>query len=362
MSRAGHHAGVAAILLTAVLWGTTGTAATFAPGAGPLAIGSAALGVGGLLQAAVALPALRRAGPALRTHTGPVATGAAAVAVYPLAFYGSMHLAGVAVGTVVSLASAPLASGVLERVLERRPLSPWWALAAALGVLGSALLCLSRAGGSGAPAADTAAGIGLGLVAGAAYALYSWVVHRLMGHGVGRAASMGAVFGAGGALLLPVLAVTGAPLVASAQPFAVAAYMALVPMFLGYLLFGIGLARVRPSTATTLTLAEPAVAAVLAVLVVSERLTASGWTGLAVIGAALVVLAAAPATVAGPAARPGPADGAGPVTGLGPADGADPVAHPAPVAGPGRAAAAVRPPGPSARCGAAAVTPRPGTD
>ncbi|MFI7741604.1 DMT family transporter [Kocuria rhizosphaericola] len=297
MSRTGQHAGVAAILLTSVLWGTTGTAATFAPGAGPLAIGAAALGVGGLLQAAIALPALRRSRRALRTHAGLVAAGAVAVAVYPLTFYSSMHLGGVAIGTVVSLASAPLASGLLELVLERKPLSRWWMLAASLGVLGSTLLCLSRAGGSEVSATDTAAGIGLGLVAGATYALYSWVVHRLMGHGVGRAASMGAVFGAGGALLLPVLAVTGAPLLASAQSFAVAAYMALVPMFLGYFLFGVGLTRVRPSTATTLTLTEPAVAAVLAVVVVGERLTAAGWTGLAVIAAALVVLALAPANV-----------------------------------------------------------------
>ena len=53
--RGAHLAGVAAITVTSVLWGTTGTAATFAPEAGPLAIGSAALGIGGLLQAAVAV-------------------------------------------------------------------------------------------------------------------------------------------------------------------------------------------------------------------------------------------------------------------------------------------------------------------
>ncbi|MEX5257040.1 DMT family transporter [Kocuria arenosa] len=358
MNRAGRHAGlgVAAILVTSVLWGTTGTAATFAPGAGPLAIGAAALGVGGLLQAAIALPALRRSRRALRSHAGLVAAGAVAVAVYPLAFYSSMHLGGVAIGTVVSLASAPLASGVLERFLERRPLSRWWMCAAFLGVLGSALLCLSRAGGSEASAADTAAGIGLGLVAGATYALYSWVVHRLMGHGVGRAASMGAVFGAGGAILLPVLALAGAPLLASAQSFAVAAYMALVPMFLGYFLFGIGLARVRPSTATTLTLTEPAVAAVLAVVVVGERLTGAGWTGLAVIAAALVVLALAPAnvvalppgaqapTVQGPAARAQ-------------ATHAPPAGAPSAPAGAAGHRAAVHP-----AAVRAAVTPPPGTD
>lgn len=46
-----------------------------------------------------------------------------AVAVYPLAFYTSIHWAGVAIGSVVSLASAPLASGLLERIVEHRRLS-----------------------------------------------------------------------------------------------------------------------------------------------------------------------------------------------------------------------------------------------
>src|SRR5699024_6130796 len=58
--------GLAATTLTPILWGTTGTAAPFAPGLGPLALGAAALGVGGLLQAAIADPALRRAGPGVR--------------------------------------------------------------------------------------------------------------------------------------------------------------------------------------------------------------------------------------------------------------------------------------------------------
>jgi DME family drug/metabolite transporter len=288
--------GAAAILVTSFLWGTTGTAATFAPGAGPLAIGAAALGIGGLLQAVIAVPALRRALPRLRRHSPLVAAGALSVAVYPLAFYSSMHLGGVAIGTVVSLASAPLASGMLERVLEGRPLSRWWMLAAALGIAGSVLLCLSRLDGSPTAVLPLAGSIVLGLVAGATYATYSWVVHRLMAAGVERAASMGSVFGAGGTLLLPVLLLTGAPLLATGQSIAVAAYMALVPMFLGYLLFGYGLTRVRPSTATTLTLSEPAVAALLAVLVVGEHLTAAGWAGLAILAAALVVLAVAPAT------------------------------------------------------------------
>lgn len=291
---------ICAITLTSILWGTTGTAATFAPNAGPLAIGAAALGIGGILQALIALPALRAARGQLRASLPLIALGAVAVAIYPLAFYSSMHLAGVALGSVVSLASAPLASGVLELFVQRVPLSRWWMLAAGLGVTGSALLCLSKTAHDPAGAGTTLAGIGLGLVAGATYATYSWCARQLMGQGVSRAASMGAVFGTGGILLMPVLLLTGAPLIASTQAFTVAAYMALVPMFLGYLLFGYGLARLSASTATTITLSEPAIAAVLAVAIVGERLSSMGWTGLCIIAAALAVLAFAPTNTGTP--------------------------------------------------------------
>lgn len=290
----GRLAGLAAITVTSLLWGTTGTAATFAPDVGPLAIGAAALGIGGLLQALIAVPALRSSREALLLQKRTVIVGAIAVAIYPLAFYSSMHTAGVAVGSVVSLASAPLASGMLERLIDRRPLSRWWMLAAALGVLGSALLCVSKLDGQAGSTGQTLLGIALGLVAGATYSTYSWASHRLISGGISRGASMGAVFGGGGLLLMPVLLLTGAPLLTSPGNIAVGAYMALVPMFLGYLLFGYGLTKVSASTATTVTLTEPAIATVLAVLIVGESLSTLGWTGLVVIAAVLPILALAP--------------------------------------------------------------------
>ncbi len=110
-----------AVMTTAVLWGTTGTAATLSDGVGPLATGAAALGIGGILQALIALPDLRHHRDTLRDRWGMVVLGALAVVVYPLTFYSSMHLAGVAVGTVASLASAPLFAGLLEWGTTRRP-------------------------------------------------------------------------------------------------------------------------------------------------------------------------------------------------------------------------------------------------
>jgi DME family drug/metabolite transporter len=286
--------GAVFVVAASTLWGTTGTAATLAPSVSPLAIGAVAMGVGGLLQALYAVRPIAGHWASLRDRWLLVSLGAAAVAVYPLAFYSSMHLSGVALGTVISIGSAPLASAVIERLADRKKLTRRWMLGALIGVAGAGLLCFAgdsaeRPGAlSGAWAVP--AGVALGLVAGATYALYSWAAHRLISGGVPSRAAMGTVFGLGGLLLMPVLALTGGPLLESWGNFTVGAYMALVPMFAGYVLFGWGLARVRASTATGLSLMETVVAAVLAVVVVGERLPVLGWLGMAMVLASLFLL------------------------------------------------------------------------
>ncbi|GAA3484956.1 DMT family transporter [Streptomyces yanii] len=196
---------------------------------------------------------------------------------------------------MVSIGSAPLASALIERVVDGRRLTRRWMIGAPLGLSGTVLLCAAEAAGvhsgPGARSAGTTVlGVGLGLVAGFTYALYSWAAHRLISSGVTSGAAMGTVFGLGGLLLLPVLLATGAPFLTSWSNAAVGVYIALVPMFIGYVLFGWGLAYVPASTATTLSLLEPAVAAVLAVLVVGERLPLLGSVGIALVVGCLVVL------------------------------------------------------------------------
>jgi DME family drug/metabolite transporter len=220
---------------------------------------------------------------------------AGAVAVFPLAFYSSMRLAGVAVGTVVSIGSAPPAAAVIERIVDHQSLSRVWALGTTVGVSGVLALALAHPDESG-PVTTTAAaqpvlGIALGLLAGFTYALYSWGAVRVMRCGLPSRPVMGAVFGLGGILLLPVQTLTGAPIITSGSNLAVAAYLAIVPMFLGYVLFGCGLATVAASTATTVSLLEPAVAALIAVIVLHEHLPPIGWLGLGLLFASLVLTA-----------------------------------------------------------------------
>lgn len=286
--------GIAAVLVAAILWGTTGTAATFAPDVSAVAIGAVAMGGGGLMQAALSAGRIRRHTSALRAQWRYLLLGAVAVAIYPLAFYASMRLAGVTIGTVVSIGSAPLLSALIETRLDGLRLTRRWMIGAGLGLAGMVLLCLAE--GSGHVPTGTASGVIpgvlLGLLAGLTYALYSWTARRLMQRGIASRAAMGATFGMGGLMLMPVLLVTGAPLLASWVNASVGLYMALVPMFLGYLCFGHGLARIPASTATTITLFEPVVAAGLAVVIVGERLPLMGWAGIVLILGCLVCISA----------------------------------------------------------------------
>jgi drug/metabolite transporter, DME family len=289
--------GAAAVLLAALLWGTTGTAAAFAPRVPGLAIGAAAMGIGGLLQAVAATRQLRRHRAALRQQWSITVMSACAVTLFPLAFYSSMRLTGVAVGTVVTIGSAPPAAALIERVMDGTTLSSRWAAGTTLGVLGVIALALAHA-----EAGDTSsvggwahiAGIGLGLLGGATYALYSWGAARVIRRGIPSRAAMGAIFGLGGLMLMPVLALTGSAIAATHVNLAVVAYLALIPMFLGYVLFGRGLATVTASTATTLSLAEPAAAALIAMVVLHERLTGIAAAGLGLLFASLLTTTITP--------------------------------------------------------------------
>lgn len=287
--------GFFAVLLAATLWGTTGTAAHFAPGLSPLAVGALAMGGGGLLQALLAVRQITLNRNRLAAHIPLLCAGVISVAIYPLAFYSSMRLAGVTIGTVVSIGTAPLFSALLERYFENKRLSRVWMVSFVLGIIGVLLLCLDETRIAEREANSTLKliGTGLGVLAGATYALYSWVAKRLIDSGIAAKAAMGAIFGIGALILLATLFFTATNLFSSTSNVVVAGYMALIPMFLGYVLFGYGLKTIPTSKAVTLTLFEPVVAAVLAMIVIGETLSVLGWAGMLSIFLCIVLLSRA---------------------------------------------------------------------
>lgn len=274
--------GELAVLIVGVLWGTTGFAAHYAPaGLDPFAVGAGAMGFGGVLMALTALRQQHRAiaWAPLRT---PLMWGVAALTCYPLCFYGAMHYAGIALGTAINIGSSPVMAMLIERVTGRGSVTPRKALAAALEIGGLGLLCLGSQG-SQTSAPNPVLGVLLGLFAGLGYAGYSAAAHEMIQRACPSNVAMGRMFGIAAVFLVPLCLILGGDALVDPRSIAVLAYLALITQALAYLVFGFGLRTVTASTAMTLSLVEPVVAAVLAVVVVHEPMLAIGWFGTALV-------------------------------------------------------------------------------
>jgi len=273
------------VLLAAVLFGTTGTAQALGPaGLSPLTVGAARIVAGGAVLGVLAL-VLPRTGARLAPPL--VLAAGAAVAAYQLAFFEAVHRTGVAVGAVVAIGSGPVVAGLLERALG----GPWpdrrWLLATGLAVAGVAALSVAGRGESGL----SPLGICLALASGGAYAGYTVIAKRMLRSGAGPTQVMGAAFGTAAVLLLPVLLLGDTTWLQSGRGLELAVYLAVGPTVLAYVLFARGLRRLSASETTTIVLAEPVTAAVLAVAVLHERLGLGAAAGIALVLAGIASLA-----------------------------------------------------------------------
>jgi DME family drug/metabolite transporter len=285
-----------AVLASAVLFGTTGTAQALGPaGLDPLAVGAVRVVLAGTVLAllALALGAYR----GVRPRWSPVLVGAIGVVVYQLGFFTGVRWSGVAVGTVVALGSGPVWAGLVEWLVTRRTPGRTWTAATALAVLGVVVLVLAGGGDGG----GSAPGVLAALAAGLGYGVYTVTGARLIGDGQRSYGAMGLMFGAGAVLLLPLLVLRWPGGLDSAGGLTVALYLALVPTVFGYLLFGTGLRVLPAPTVATLTLAEPVVATLLGVLVLHERITPGGVAGALLVLGGLSLLALPAKRVATPA-------------------------------------------------------------
>ena len=281
-----------AVLLGAAAWGSTGTAAHFAPAAaGAASIGAARILLGGGLLLGIALLTAesRRTVRMLLSAGGrtriSLVLAAAAVGGYQVCFFAAVRMTGVAIGTVVAIGSAPVFTGMLTRLTGGPALGLRWMLATAAAVAGCTVLVTA-----GKAAGANPAGITLALAAGLCYAVYAVTAARLISGGHPETAVMGMLFGGAAVLLAPVLAATSPGWVLSGRGLAVVAYLGVITTAVAYLLYGRGLKKLSAPVAVTLGLAEPVVAAILGLVVLGERLTAVGVLGLVLVGLALATL------------------------------------------------------------------------
>jgi drug/metabolite transporter, DME family len=273
----------ALVLLSAVCFGTTGTAQALGPDAAPLTVGAVRVIVGGALLLLIARAAPAVAAPWPRRELGVIAV---AIAAYQLAFFAAVDRTGVAVGTVVALGSAPAIAGVAGRLVDREPLTGRWAAATALACAGVLLLVLG-----GGDASVDPLGIILAVVSGSGYATYTVLAKRLLRRGHAPERVMAASFSLGAVLLVPVLLLGDVSWLATGDGLAMALFLGAIPTALAYVLFARGLRHLTPGETATLTLAEPVTATGLGILALGERPGAVAALGAGLVLAGLLTLA-----------------------------------------------------------------------
>ncbi|WP_030682773.1 DMT family transporter [Streptomyces cellulosae] len=291
--------GLVHLIVAGVAWGTAGAAGSLAYRAsdiGPVALsfwrcaaGLVLLAAARLLRpharAAVTQPLRRRA-----LRAGAIGVG---LAVFQTAYFAAVAATGLAVATVVTLGAGPVLIALGARLTLGERLGRGGGLAVAGALAGLGVLTV---GGGGATVRPW--GVLLGLLSAAGCCVMTLLTRRWGRDGTVDAASTSvAAFTVTSLCLLPFALAEGL-VPHTAEPgrlLWLVAYIAAVPTALAYALYFAAAAVVRPATVSVIMLLEPVSAAVLAVVLLGERLTASTLTGTVLLLASVAGLAVAEA-------------------------------------------------------------------
>ena len=273
------------IAFAAIAWGAGGFVAAILyrdSGLGPIAVSFWRF-VGGMALLAALRPMVSQH-RAWRAGAGRLALTGVGFALYQTAYYAAIDLAGLAIGTVVTLGSGPVLIALGARAFGER-LGRAGTATVAASVAGLALLVADdqRSG------SNPALGILVALLSAAGYAGVTLLTRAASDDPYDSA--LGG-FVVGGVCLLPLAALEGLlPDRYSADVLSSLAFLGAVPTAMAYAMFFAGLRVVRATTASVVALVEPLAAAGLAVALLGERLTLTAGAGAALLLSAVGVLA-----------------------------------------------------------------------
>lgn len=280
----GRQLAVVSVLLACVLFSTSATGRAYLdfPGSS-ISVGAWRVFLGGIGLAAYVAIRYGTSGLRKLVKLPVVWVMAIAVVAYQISFFIGAARIGVAMGTLGALAIAPFFAGVLGWIVGTGKPSAIWAVSTVMGVIGLALI-------TGVSEVRDNLGFFAVFISGVMYAIFTVFGVRLTRtHDVTGVEVLGAAFGIGAILSLPIVLFTSA-WINSALLVGFVLYIGLATTALGYILFGNGLTHLSPGTVSTLTLAEPVLATLMGVFILGEAMNLRGWIGCAVIIGALALL------------------------------------------------------------------------
>lgn len=304
--------GLLLVTLAALVWGTTGVVIRRIQDhtdLTPSAISAYRLGIAALVLLPLVRPSALAA--AVRAAPSTVLLSGVLLGGYQLSYVVAVRDVGVGVATLLGLGLAPVVTVLWEALVERHRPGGAHLLALGLALAGLALISLDGAADprtAPRPVEGLLAGVACGLGYGA-----SALVNRRAAARVAALPMATLSTAVGAAVLLPSTLLTGPAGAATMLPSGAGdalglAYLGVVTTAAAYVLFYAGLRTVPSGVAALLTLLEPLTAAVLAVLLLGERLSPGATVGGAAMLAAVALLYRRPGRAGtGPGSAGGPA-------------------------------------------------------
>ncbi|MGC0342351.1 DMT family transporter [Streptomyces sp. SLBN-8D4] len=265
--------GLLYLIVAGTTWGTAGAVASLVyrtSDLGPVSLSfwRCAAGLMVLLAVRLVRPRARTAAPEpLGRRALRVGASGVGLAVFQTAYFAAVRSTGLAVATVVTLGAGPVLIALGARLTLGERLGRGGAVAVTGALAGLGVLTLG-----GADASVRPLGVLLGLLSAAGCCVMTLITRAARAESSGTSV---AVFAVTSLCLLP-LALAEGLLPHTARPallLGLLAYLATVPTALAYGLYFAAAAVVRSTTVSVIMLLEPVSAAVLAVLLLGERLT-----------------------------------------------------------------------------------------
>lgn len=276
--------GVLAVVLAAVLWGSTGTLQAQMPAERiPVVVGVVRLIIGAVGLCVLALVTGTRLGAMRRLPLMGIILAGVAIGLYNLLFFRGVALAGVGVGTAITIGSAPLwviGYEILRGVIPSKAK----AVGLSLCLIGVVLLA-----GLSADVQPDPIGVLLGLGAGACYAFYSQATSAIKTD-LDSSAIAAATFSVAAIVTAPALFFFETEWVLQSSALWPLLGLGILSTGVAYALYTWGLRHVLPSTAVTLALVEPMTAFFLAVFLLGESVTLPTAIGAGLLLAGLVLV------------------------------------------------------------------------
>jgi drug/metabolite transporter, DME family len=276
------------LVLSGLLWGTGGLIGTLfgqAAGLSAMSVATYRLLVGGgLIVAFLTLTGKRW--PTGRAAWTRIAVNGLLSALFQGCYFAAISLTSVSLATLVTIGGTPVIVAIVEQARGHRGFGRAGVITNAMALAGLGLLVGLPGGGFSETA--VLASTGMALLSAAGFAAVTLIAASPVAD-LDDLTLNGFGFSLGGMVLLPLAAMTGGlgfrPDLASAGLLTA---LGIGPTAVAYTLYFRGLRKASASTAALLTLIEPLTAAVLAALVLGNRLSVIGIAGAVMLLAAVI--------------------------------------------------------------------------